>query len=390
MPDISTSKARKDLPARREPHWCKVPGQRGLFLGYRRMPGTGSETWLARYRFDGEQNYAPIGRLDEFDFDAAAQKAVEFGKKVTAGVGRTDIETVADACRDYVAALEKGERVATAKDTARRFERTVYRDRIGPVALQSIRKHHIRDWFARIESGALPALPATKGRPPRAKPLSKTTANRMRTALVAALNRAVEEEYVSAEFAKAWNNVKPHKAAGGRRELYLDVPQRRALLEHAAPDVRDLMECVVLTGCRPGDPAAMLRKDYDAKSGRATFRTKGHERTVRLSPQAKALFDRLARDKLPAAPLFTNAGRTWTPKEWGVQVREAVDAAGLPAGVVLYTLRHGWITDAIVGGLDLLTVAKLAGTSLAMIEKHYGHLVINDALDSKLAAVQML
>lgn len=33
------------------------------------------------------------------------------------------------------------------------------------------------------------------------------------------------------------------------------------------------------------------------------------------------------------------------------------------------------ITDLIVtGGLDLLTVAQLSGTSVAMIEKHYGHL----------------
>ena len=32
------------------------------------------------------------------------------------------------------------------------------------------------------------------------------------------------------------------------------------------------------------------------------------------------------------------------------------------------------ITDLVVDGLDLLTVAKLAGTSVRMIEKHYGHL----------------
>jgi site-specific recombinase XerD len=56
---------------------------------------------------------------------------------------------------------------------------------------------------------------------------------------------------------------------------------------------------------------------------------------------------------------------------------------------VLYTLRHSWITDAITGGIDLLTVAKLAGTSLAMIEKHYGHLV-EDRVPDQLAAIQMM
>jgi hypothetical protein len=32
------------------------------------------------------------------------------------------------------------------------------------------------------------------------------------------------------------------------------------------------------------------------------------------------------------------------------------------------------ITDLVTAGLDLFTVAKLAGTSVAMIEKHYGQL----------------
>jgi site-specific recombinase XerD len=37
-------------------------------------------------------------------------------------------------------------------------------------------------------------------------------------------------------------------------------------------------------------------------------------------------------------------------------------------------MRHSVITDLVTGGLDLLTVALLSGTSVAMIERHYGHL----------------
>jgi site-specific recombinase XerD len=48
--------------------------------------------------------------------------------------------------------------------------------------------------------------------------------------------------------------------------------------------------------------------------------------------------------------------------------------AKLPRAIVAYTLRHSVITDLVTGGLDLFTVAKLAGTSVVMIEKHYGHL----------------
>ena len=39
-----------------------------------------------------------------------------------------------------------------------------------------------------------------------------------------------------------------------------------------------------------------------------------------------------------------------------------------------YTLRHSTITELIGAGLDTLQVARMSGTSLQMIEKHYGHL----------------
>jgi len=36
----------------------------------------------------------------------------------------------------------------------------------------------------------------------------------------------------------------------------------------------------------------------------------------------------------------------------------------------------------VTSGLDLLTVAKVSGTSVAMIEKHYGHLQKKRAADA--------
>jgi integrase len=47
--------------------------------------------------------------------------------------------------------------------------------------------------------------------------------------------------------------------------------------------------------------------------------------------------------------------------------------------VSAYTLRHSVITDLIRAWLPILTVAHLSGTSVAMIERHYGHLVRDDA-----------
>ena len=54
--------------------------------------------------------------------------------------------------------------------------------------------------------------------------------------------------------------------------------------------------------------------------------------------------------------------------------KEAAAAAKLSSAVTAYSIRHSVITDLVTGGLDLLTVAQLSGTSVAMIERHYGHL----------------
>ncbi|MEN5394252.1 integrase family protein [Stenotrophomonas sp. TWI377] len=298
--------------------------------------------------------------------------------------------TVADACRDYVTTLKKDGRDTAAADADRRFERCLYADKLGKVRLTDLHQDHIEAWRDRVERGDLPALPVKRGRPPVAKPLAKSSVNRMRTVLVAALNHAVARRKASPDVAFEWNSVKPLKDASQRRGLYLERGQRRSLLDAAVGPVRDLIECVALTGCRPGDPAICLRLDYDGRTASVRFRSKDHDRKIPLSPAAGAMFDRLAKGKLPKAHLFTqDGGKAWTADAWSDPVREAAARAGLPSGVTLYTLRHCWITDAIVGGMDLLTVAKLAGTSLAMIEKHYGHLVQGAARD-KLAQVQFL
>ncbi|KAF1055053.1 MAG: Prophage integrase IntS [Delftia tsuruhatensis] len=320
---------------------------------------------------------------------SALSEAAQHGAPVAVTQPKSEI-TVADACRDYVTALEKDGRKTASDDAKRRFERCLYGDKLGKVRLKDLHQDHIEAWRDRVEKGDLPPLPVKRGRPPVAKPLARSSVNRIRTTLVAALNHAVARRKASPDVAFEWNAVKPLKDASQRRGLYLEREQRRALLEAAQGPVRDLIECVALTGCRPGDPGLCLRSDYDGRTASVRFRSKDHDRKIPLSPATTALFDRLAKGKLLKAHLFTQDGKkVWTPTDWSEHVRDAAARAGLPAGVTLYTLRHCWITDAIVGGMDLLTVAKLAGTSLAMIEKHYGHLVQGAARD-KLAQVQFL
>jgi site-specific recombinase XerD len=100
----------------------------------------------------------------------------------------------------------------------------------------------------------------------------------------------------------------------------------------------------------------------------------GKDRKIKLPPATAAVFETAAKGKLPTAPLFARAdGKAWNKDAWKHPFRDAADAAKLPADATMYVIRHSTITDLVHGGLDLLTVAQISGTSVRMIEAHYGH-----------------
>ncbi|KGM54180.1 integrase [Lysobacter arseniciresistens ZS79] len=377
---IDKATVRRKLAPRREPYWG-APVERGLFVGFRRLEHGGN--WVARWRDDeGKQRYFAIGPVtDAMDYDAAKKAARQWQRAAASGVDTREVRTVSDVCRDYTDAMGAQGRDRAATDTEKRFYRIIHADPIGNLRADKLTQRHIEAWRDRMEAGEMTGRKS--GTPSRA------TINRNLTSLKAALNRAVSRREIPHERAVEWDSIKPHRGADGRRELFLDLEQRRALLNATAGDLRDLLTCIALTGCRPGDPAAMLRKDYDKRTGSVTFRTKTGARTIPVSPAAKELFDRLAKSKLPTALMFTNAGEPWTPQAWAPKVKAAAAKAELPPETVAYTLRHSWITSAIIGGMDPVTVARLTGTSLEMISRTYGHLV-QDAARERLAQVSFV
>jgi integrase len=378
---IDQAKVRESLAPRiQEPYWG-VPIERGRSLGYRKIAADRA-SWIARMRPEaGEQKYEykALGAVTrEFDYECAKQTALDWFHSRDGGVEGDD--TVADACREYVKdrRREKGE--ACAHDAEKRFERTVYEDPIGTVRLDKLRTPRIKDWRDRL------CLP--KGS--RAG-LSKGSANRTMTALKAALNLAVTNDRVDLRAAQAWHKVEAYKNASARRSLFLDLKQRRKLLEAAGSDaLRDLLEAAALTGARAGELVNATRGQFDARLKTIHFKGKTGPRTIPLSEPAIALFKRLAKGKLPAAPLLTrDDGKPWAHSDWDELVRDAAKAAKLPKGTCLYTLRHSFITQAITDGITTLDVARLCGTSVGMIEKHYGHLVASSARE-RLSKVTML
>jgi len=368
--NIHLVSVRRALKIRREPYWS-TPMARGKAIGFRKISAENG-AWIARMRDDsGQKKYKSLGFVSaDFDFDKAAEAARLWFKASELGI-TNDVITVADACRAYVEdrRREKGE--ATAHDAEMRFIRTIYNNSIGERRLEKVRTAHLKAWRQDLN-------------------LSPSSSNRNLAVLKAALNLAVRNRQVSFDAVLEWRCVPPFKVTNNRRQLYLDREQRRALLAECSGAARDFFEAVALTGARAGEITSATRGQFDARTATMTFIGKTGSRTVPISAPAAALFKRLAQSKLPAALLFTrDDGKPWAHSDWDKILREAANRAGLPAGTCLYTLRHSFITAAITEGMATLDVARLVGTSITMIDKHYGHLV-HSAARERLARVAIL
>jgi site-specific recombinase XerD len=83
---------------------------------------------------------------------------------------------------------------------------------------------------------------------------------------------------------------------------------------------------------------------------------------------------------LSEADLITTAEIARLYGRWGLAKRFAYAKKlgailGKPVRdrLTVYAFRHLWISEALMAGIDIATVARMAGTSIAMIERVYGH-----------------
>jgi integrase len=105
-------------------------------------------------------------------------------------------------------------------------------------------------------------------------------------------------------------------------------------------------------------------------------KTSGARRQVPLSRRAMAALDsippRLDTPLIFPAPhggvlnLDNWRRRVWAP---------AIEASGTPTPARIYDLRSTFASDALHAGVPVFTLAKVKGTSVRMIERHYGALL---------------
>ncbi len=366
--DLSTVRSREKLVARREPFWHKLAT--GQFLGYRPSKVGKGGNWIARY-YDSETQRQHLRALGDWGhlpqserFSAASAEAREWFAHLSEG-GATAAISVRQACEQYA---------VTNSDAAKRFPRYVYGDPIAKVLLHKLSREHVRSWRERLTKR--PALVTrTKVGAATTRPRAAATINRDMVCLRAALNLALDRGQVLTN--RAWRVPLKPLTAGARRRVYLDRDQRRALLAALPDDLRAFAHALCLLPLRPGALAALCVRDFDARRSELSIGKdkSGQDRKLLLPPVTASMFKAQTRLKMPGAPLFARInGSAWSKDAWKWPFKDAARNAGLPEDATAYALRHSTITDLITGGLDLMTTAEIAGTSVRMIEAHYKHL----------------
>ena len=373
---IDTVESRNRLPPRTPPYWQKLTT--GCHVGFRKMSAGSNGTWLAQ-AYDPstiKQTRQSLGGLDHLPahqrFDAAKKLAEAWFEHLGRG-GTTKVITVRTACENYVKRLKESGAEKNADDIEARFRRWVSDDKIANQALPKLTRKGVEDWRNRLAK--TPVLTNPHSDKTKTRTRSPSSLNRDMAALRAALNSAHDHGDVTTDM--AWRvPLRAVDNADGRRDTYLDRSQRLELISKADLDVGAFLRGLSLVPLRPGALASLTVSKLNNQLGVLTVGKDkaGRDRKIKLPPETAKFFAEQAKDKLPAAALLARAdGAVWNKDSWKKPIKAAAVAAELTDPVSAYTIRHSVITDLVTNGLDLLTVAQLSGTSVAMIEKHYGH-----------------
>ncbi len=249
------------------------------------------------------------------------------------------------------------------------------------------------DWPLRDLEGATGDIAAWRAS------LSPTSRYRLTGALRQALGAAVRWRYIARNPAvDAGRNPQPRA-----EELQpFTVEEIDAIAVELGPAFGPLVVFDAETGLRTNEWAALERRDVD-RAGRAVTvqrryadgvltpfpKTARSRRRVPLTGRALAALDKLP-PRLDTPLLFPAAEGghigldTWRTREW----YPALEAAGIVRRGP-YHLRHTFATEALAAGVSTFELARVMGTSIAMIDRTYGHLArdseaaIRDRLDAR-------
>jgi integrase len=288
--------------------------------------------------------------------------------------------TVREAGAEYVQYLTTHKKSAHVMENV--LKAHVY-PKFGDRAIAKLTHDELQAWV-----DELPLQPPRRCSNTRHKPVNdaermrqrKATANRIWSVFRGLLNYAHDKKRVPDR--SAWSGIKSFENVGGARQVFLQPDQCQRLINATQGAFRRYVRALLYTGCRPGkeiegpkvkhfDPANSSLHLADSKTNKP--------RDVYLTTEGAAFFAQITAGRHPDEPILLNDdGGPWENNALDRAMRKAVELAKLPADTVLYSLRHTYISLALKGGMNIKALADQCGTSIAMIERHYGKFLADD------------
>ena len=145
----------------------------------------------------------------------------------------------------------------------------------------------------------------------------------------------------------------------------------------------DLLQCFHATGARTSQLLAARVADFQpithqlvlGKHKRSKTLTEPTARRIALNAEVLGIVRRRCERRPTDAPIFTQPrnGRPWDRHSAAERFHAVRERAGVRSTITIYSFRHLWISEMRMANVDVLLVARMAGTSVAMIERVYGH-----------------
>jgi integrase len=343
--------------------------QQGQVFKLKAKGADGEPLWAYRYRVAGRGSARR--QVGGFTTKAEAQRALQNKLARLVPGGRPATLTLGEWVEEYLN-THQGERVTVAK---LRWLLTKATAALGEVRLAELSPEQICMWRLTVPEGH--RFEATQ-------------------ALRQVLNRAVAWKLIEENPAKRVPN--PARRCREQRP-FESWEQIRSLAERLGPAFGPMVVFAAATGLRPSELFALEHGDVDRAAGVIQIRrayangrvkqtkTRRSRRAVPLQAIALGALDQLRPGK-DSPLLFPNSRgghldfRNFNRRHW----KPVQKAAGIEPLRDLYDLRHTYATFALRAGVPVFALSRFMGTSIAMIDLHYGHL----AVDSHEHAVSLL
>jgi integrase len=331
--------------------------QQGQVFKLKAKGASGEALWAYRYRLEGRGSARP--QVGGFASRAEAKKALQKVVERLGPAGRGASMTLGELVEEYLE-MHQAEPVTIAKLRWLLGKATAV---LGELRLAEILPEQVYAWRLTIPEGH--RFEATQ-------------------ALRQVLNRALAWGLIDYNPAKRGvpNPLRRYK----EKRPFESWQQIEAVAERLGPVYGPMVVFAAATGLRPSELFALEHRDLDRAAGvvyvrRAFANGRLKNTKTRLSTRAVPLqaIALEALDRLPASEnpiLFPNSRgghidfRSFGRRHW----KPAQSAAGIEPLRHLYDPRHTYATFALRASVSVFAVSRFMGSSIAMIDRHYGHL----------------